>query len=577
MRTALAAMALTALLALAVGCGADSRDGKGPEGQAPAGPGAGAETPKPGENTPTTPTRKPGETPAARAGALGWLGYVTDDFFAAVVVRPRKIIDSPVLKGLPVQSALDDMKSRTRLDPDVLDELVVLFRAPGANGGPGEMPAPGMIVKFVPGTGAKTFFEKLVRSPLDEGEIDGKKLYRGEEGDFSAVESGGRWIVSDEKTMRKMAAGTGGKSALAQRLKAADPQAEMFAVVLLDPVRQIAKETAEMAKEAGGVPAPLVPVMGAADHLSAAAITLSLSGAQPLAAVLEGTSGKSAEELEKMAQGLLMLGKIWLASTREEIGSKPDADAVKPALSLADDVAAGIRIARDGAKVSITLKRPKGLDDLATIFAPAVVEAQAAAGRAARMNNLKKVAVAMHNFHSASQRLPAPAMRDKEGKATLSWRVAILPYLEQQALYERFRLDEPWDSEHNKKVAEQMPDIYKTPGAKPGTTSIMVFTGEGTPFGGEKGMALFEVKDGLSNTILCVEAGPDKAVPWSKPEDLKFDKEAPVAALGTLAEGQFLAAMLDGAVRVIKTTIDPAVLRALVQHADGEAVDPAKF
>src|SRR5262245_59728137 len=82
------------------------------------------------------------------------------------------------------------------------------------------------------------------------------------------------------------------------------------------------------------------------------------------------------------------------------------------------------------------------------------------AHRRTSQNNLKMVRLAMHNFHDAMGRFPAATAYAKNGKPLLSWRVAILPYIEEDALYRQFKLDEPWDSPHNKKLIAKMPKIY---------------------------------------------------------------------------------------------------------------------
>src|SRR5439155_1388856 len=119
---------------------------------------------------------------------------------------------------------------------------------------------------------------------------------------------------------------------------------------------------------------------------------------------------------------------------------------------------------------------------------------------------------------------PAAAVYDKDGKAILSWRVLILPYIEQDRLYRKFRLNEPWDSPHNKKLLEMMPKTYAAPNAKgdpPYTTHYQVFVGPGAGFEGKRGLRIGDFTDGTSNTILVAEAA--RAVPWTKPEDLPYD------------------------------------------------------
>ena len=80
------------------------------------------------------------------------------------------------------------------------------------------------------------------------------------------------------------------------------------------------------------------------------------------------------------------------------------------------------------------------------------------------INNLKQIGLAMHNYHARHKTFPPAYTVDKDGKPLLSWRVLILPYLEQDALYKEFHLDEPWDSEHNRALIDRMPTTYLCPG-----------------------------------------------------------------------------------------------------------------
>src|SRR5262249_24889998 len=146
-----------------------------------------------------------------------------------------------------------------------------------------------------------------------------------------------------------------------------------------------------------------------------------------------------------------------------------------------------------------------------------------AAQRAKDANNLKQIALAFHNYHDSNGAFPQAALYDKDGKATLSWRVVILPYIEQDNLYQQFKLDEPWDSAHNKKLLAKMPPVYKHPFAKPSSpygTFYQVAVGKGTIFEGKRGTRIQEITDGTSNTILVLTAAKD--VPWTKPEDQPF-------------------------------------------------------
>ena len=150
------------------------------------------------------------------------------------------------------------------------------------------------------------------------------------------------------------------------------------------------------------------------------------------------------------------------------------------------------------------------------------------------MMHLMQIGLAMFNAEMRNRRFPAN-FRGADGKPLLSWRVQLLPFIEGGEIYKEFNLDEPWDSEHNKKLIPKIPAVFRgdpKAGLPEGHTIVMAFAGEGTPFGGEKGITVPQIKDGLSNTIALVAVGPDKAVPWTKPQDLPFDLGQPDRGVG---------------------------------------------
>jgi hypothetical protein len=188
-------------------------------------------------------------------------------------------------------------------------------------------------------------------------------------------------------------------------------------------------------------------------------------------------------------------------------------------------------------------------------------------------NNLKQIGIAFHAFYDANNKLPA-GHADTTGKVGLSWRVAILPYIEEGPLYKLFKLDEPWDSEHNKKLIEMMPKVYAPirVKAKAGETFYQTMTGPGTLF--EKHAPRFtiaNIPDGTSNTGLVYEAG--SPVVWTKPQDMLFDAKKPLPKLGGLFDGDFYVCMGDGSVRLIKKTADEQQLKYLIMADDGMVLD----
>jgi hypothetical protein len=152
--------------------------------------------------------------------------------------------------------------------------------------------------------------------------------------------------------------------------------------------------------------------------------------------------------------------------------------------------------------------------------------------------------------------------------------VAILPFIERPDLYEQYRFDEPWSSEHNRKLIDQMPDIFRSPLApndqKPGETNYLGFVGEKCAFGLNAGLKIGDFKDGTSNTLLVVET--KATVPWTKPEDLKFDVPEDARRAKPLQDRILRIVHADGSSR----TIDAAnwqKLAKLISRAGGERVD----
>ena len=211
--------------------------------------------------------------------------------------------------------------------------------------------------------------------------------------------------------------------------------------------------------------------------------------------------------------------------------------------------------------------------DLTTVLAPLARQFLVSSVRARSQNNLRQIAIALHNFHDEKGHFPPAAIFGKDGKPLLSWRVAILPYVDQAELFKEFKLDEPWDSEHNKKLIAKMPANYRAqPGLPAGKTTYLGVAGKSAMFPpGPKPVRIQDVVDGVSNTIFFVEADAGQAVTWTKPEDYNYDPAKPLDGLGK-DTGGFNAAFVDGSARFISNKIDPKTLAALFTRDGGEVV-----
>lgn len=219
---------------------------------------------------------------------------------------------------------------------------------------------------------------------------------------------------------------------------------------------------------------------------------------------------------------------------------------------------------------------------LVLLLMPAIRSAGEAARRVQCVNNLKQIGLALHNYHESNGCLPPAAITDRNGRPLLSWRVAILPYLESSSLYSRFHLDEPWDSPHNLALLDPMPLVYACPSdatLKPGMTGYQAVIGPGTAFTPDlKSLRFPDFIDGLGQTLLVGESRG--VVPWTKPEDLLLDRTIPLFDLGShhgYHNNGFNALFADGSVRFLKKTITPSVLDALLTRDGHEAISPDSF
>ena len=208
---------------------------------------------------------------------------------------------------------------------------------------------------------------------------------------------------------------------------------------------------------------------------------------------------------------------------------------------------------------------------------PAAGAARGAAQRNQSQNHQKQIGLAMHNFHSARNRFPAGYSADEDGKPLLSWRVHILPYIEGQALYNQFHLDEPWDSEHNKELIEQMPDVYRSPRSKAeaGKTTYLGVGGADGVFvrpadGDNLGTGMMDITDGTSNTAMTVEVTDKRAVTWTRPGDFAPDKDDPKKGLFVSPDGVMSIGFTDGSVQSIHKDLDSEGIMGFFTKAGGE-------
>ena len=220
-----------------------------------------------------------------------------------------------------------------------------------------------------------------------------------------------------------------------------------------------------------------------------------------------------------------------------------------------------------------------------SVFLPVVQQARGASRRNTCKNNLRHIGLALHNFHDVHGSFPPAYAIDENGRPLHSWRVLLLPYLDEGELYVQLDLKKPWDDPANLALlTERMPEVYRCPstsGSGANTTHYIAVTGEGTAWPVEGASRIADFTDGTSNSALVVEC--DAGIPWYEPRDLTLAEALPVltsldgeAALGHVMR-DFLyddfigrhVVLADGSARFLSHGLDADVWRELLLIDDG--------
>ena len=215
---------------------------------------------------------------------------------------------------------------------------------------------------------------------------------------------------------------------------------------------------------------------------------------------------------------------------------------------------------------------------LVGLMLPAIQVTRQAARETQSVNNVRQMVLSMHNYESKNQKFP---LQNRNG---LSWRVHVLPYIEEGNLYERFNLDEPWDSPHNIQLLGEMPSTFECPNVvlEPGFTVYQVPYTDLATNSDLNDIALFDtsgvgtgisqIRDGTSFTAMVLEVNPEAAVEWTKPADWEFDPADPTRDLGGVNPSTIIVGFADGSTQRLPKSIDPKIMKAIMTRAGGEVL-----
>ena len=242
---------------------------------------------------------------------------------------------------------------------------------------------------------------------------------------------------------------------------------------------------------------------------------------------------------------------------------------VEEMIALRGDVKSSIEIKVDVA----TLELRASPDALAKVAMTIIAPARNRASQQMNSNNMKQIGLAFHNYYDNEKHLPPLYFTDRDGKPLLSWRVAILPYIEQQAMYNAIRLDEAWDSEHNRQFSTVLIPTYcdNPPGAK---TTMRLPVYPGSAWHGDGPPKVFrDLKDGTSNTIAAIDAPESAAIEWMNPQPWVLSVDDPMSDVFGGRESATVV-LFDGATMVLrKSDFNNDKLKAMLTIDGGETIE----
>jgi hypothetical protein len=516
-----------------------------------------------------------GETGSALVAQHLDLTYIPASAIAAAVAHPQGLLTAPQADMIPTEVITAAGLKEIGFDPLKVKEVVWLFAPPST----GRDPDFGLILRFSEPYSTASVVSKLRGREVD---IDGKTAIQLPQPDAPLIFSPDdrTMLLATRPMLKQMLAGKEADSPLLTLLKQMDVSAELTAVFSVDSVRDMAHQALAHAPP---VPPQFQDFLKLPDLLSAVLLKVNIGAKFKTSFTLRARDDAAGAEVETLVKRGLEMGRqaaLAQIANMPNRGDDPvEEAAMKYMTRITDKIFALVKPVRTGQDVSVNFEGSRSSvatsGILVALLLPAIQAAREAANRNASLNKIRQIGLAMLNYESGKRHFPAQAIYSKDGKPLLSWRVAILPQLEEMELYRQFHLDEPWDSEHNKPLIAKMPAAYVKPGRpNDGTTVFLVPYGKGLAFERMEGLTIGSFTDGTSKTILAVEVNDDRAVPWTKPDDLEVDLNKPFDGLGEAHAGDiFCAVFADCHTIGISKQCDPDTLKALFTRNGGEPID----
>jgi hypothetical protein len=514
-------------------------------------------------------------TPLNPASPTANLSFVPEDAIGAFVLHPRRILAHPVTIAIQKQvphdfgdrliqnnlsksqkailGGMEDLAPMLGLRSQNIDDFVILFdkgfvsdlMADDPN-----LPQFGVISRNSAPLEPEVAVAKLseqISSGIKAVDFDGVAMIVPDQSDSPfafAFPDRSTVIVGHVEFLRKMISAqhsTDSKSILKERLIQFENRMFVFAFHGGAIPRQLEKLISKIPAPVDQIVAPYL--LGIQD------VGWSADWDAP---ILGQTTTRFKSQL--MADGVFaMIDQLFTSKKklhRETLELLPKESNMVKLFPFFDEYSDSLKVVQSENTVTVTLSRLSNLETLAEPMRAVTDLWFSDNNRFESLYRLHQIGTSLGKYHGANGVFPAlngPGKKDAPHPG-LSWRVYLLPFLGESTLFQEFKLNEPWDSEHNLTLIAKMPRAFG--GRGDGKTSFHVLTGPGAAFQNDIGLNAEQITDGLPNVIAVVIAGDDVADFWTKPTGLEFDPDDPFACLGAIKELNVL--MFDGIIHLRK-------------------------
>lgn len=503
------------------------------------------------------------------------LALVSSDAFAAMVLFPQQLLSKEWAQDEKVQAGLAEVVERFGFDPRACESMLLVVSPPQT---PEDIPFVGQMNFAEP-----IDFEEMASEfgdALSVTEEDGVPYYVTQDGKMAYHQDGDRVVLfGDLGQLRRLDQGAPPTGALARRLRSTELAGDALMVMDFDPVRPLLLQAASQAGQQlpGASDAGDFSPQQLVENLKSLSILVDSTSKEMVTAELDlgdaALASQIASASKKQISQFKLLGPLALSAAMKD---QPE-EVNQAASALLFGLLNGLKISSEETNVLAKVSLPA---DSAQQVQVLLVRAEEMRIQQQRKEKLAEVGeVLAQSLDQGLEGVNAeehPDWFDEQGNLKLSWRVHLLPSLGEEELYAQFRLDEPWDSEHNLKLVDEIPSAFQS-NPDSTATSFLAMAGEGMAVAEGMPCRPDEITDDPAVTVLVMDVGNRRAVPWSKPVDLtELDIES-LAEMSNDADGPVHVVTATGEVRAMRRDCSPEQLKAILSIAGQEEVSDTVF